>query len=318
LLAAPERLGELVVLAGPSGERNPGIMRMRAGQAEVDPFRWPKSDDAAVAYLPGRWLAGSHHPRARELSVWRSGDAEAQLIGKGEELRVVAARCGDKSCGLLVERLGDHAGSLLFQGGATEEPERWRRIELTRADDGPLRPFDLVQIEQDPASPSPSAVVVLGDDRRQRFFRVSSAEPQPVAHIDTPFGAVAAAMAGEHPAVLSRAGVPNDCSAEAGGAVVAIAADRVRLRALAPAVHGALRPIDGGLVALWQAPKSCGAAQGVLHGSVIARGRSLGPVSVIADADEFAVAAKGDRVDLWLVDDGVVTFVSLRCTVPLK
>jgi hypothetical protein len=291
-----------LVVTGASDDAMVALMRMRPGMAEVAELRWPAKGNAALARGRDRWLV-AYHERS-ELALWRSGDAEGGVLARGETLEAVSARCDADRCAVLARRPPQPAvaaANLSFAGGLAEPASAWRRIELPFPDATPLTVLS--------ADPDPVVAVEAGG----RLRIVAGAAAREMTGFDSNERAVAVTAARGRVSAL-YGGPAGACSPESGGATVrSEGADPIRLMGPVPATDGVLLPVGNGLLALWRAPRSCRGGQLVMFGAFLMAGRPVGPVAVMGDADEHAVAANGDRVDLWLVDDGAVTYVPFRC-----
>jgi hypothetical protein len=100
--------------------------------------------------------------------------------------------------------------------------------------------------------------------------------------------------------------------------LLAEGAEPLHLTAPAAPVRASIAALGhgGSALVLWLGPRRCGGRQRVLHASVIANGKPVGPVTRMGDADDYALAVRGADADLWLLDDGVVTYLPMRCEPP--
>jgi hypothetical protein len=308
LHAAPDLLGELFVESGPLGRANAGVLRMELGQAESTP--WPTLDGAAGALAMGPpWMRVGTRGEAGVSWVQRGPNATAETLTQGERLRVADARCTDGHCAVL---LGGAApgesggGTVAFVGAATEAVGQWRRIELSTSVLG-RRHATIARVEAD------AAVIALDVDRRVEWQRVGKDAPRTLVGVEADGPVVASALGADDTAWLATP-LADAAAPSRGG--IRLRNDRhpgLELHAPTPPTRGWIHALPFGAVVWWLGPRATGGAQQLLHGVMITGGRSAGPIAIVAEADDVAFAAHGDRIDVWVTDDGTITYGRLRC-----
>lgn len=346
IASEPRTTGRVLVAEGAShvvGERKPahpalalkrwsadaaGLMTMQHGPGEVTAMPWGSGERPRIAHAgERRWLALLEVDRPegrRELHLWRDGDGTR--IGEAEALSPASLRCRRGWCAILtapVDATGTPtatSGASLWLGPATEPIHGWRRVEL-EAD--AAKPFEVSGLSVTEKGVVAHATLV--DDLRAHVFAVDEKGARPVASPLAPHGLVATAVATE-PVVVAFAGPtgPRRCDASGGGVNVTVGdGEAIQLRSALPAERGDAHAIDGGMLVTWLAPARCDGPRRVLHAAILdERGRPAAPVTVVGEAESYAVAARGSDVDLWLRrpggltgpgDMGTVLYLRARC-----
>jgi hypothetical protein len=163
-------------------------------------------------------------------------------------------------------------------------------------------------------------VVALAEKGDCVFFRIDATGAREGDRIPAPHGVLDVLAAPGATAMLH--GLPMNeqgCVArEAGGAEAVVrfaqAAGAAEVKAPAPPLRGALRRLSRGALATWIAPLGCGAERRAVYGVRLDEaGQPAGPVIPVGDAERYAVASRGDDVDLWLQQGTSVTWMRLRC-----
>ncbi|HHH29362.1 MAG TPA: hypothetical protein ENK57_13595 [Polyangiaceae bacterium] len=349
IASEPRTTGRLLVAEGAShvvGERRPahpalalkrwsadasGLMTMRHGRAEVVAAPWGSGAAPAIAHAGDeRWLALLEVDREAgptELRLWSEG--KPTRLGDAEALSPASLRCRRGWCAMLtpvVDATGtptSASGASLWLGRATEPVHGWPRTTL---DAEGTKPFEVTGLTVTDRGAVAHATIV--DDLRARVFAVDEHGPQVVATPLAPHGVVATALARE-PVVVAFAGPsgPRRCEAAGGGVNVTVGdGEAIQLRSALPAERGAAHAVDGGVLVTWLAPARCDGPRRVLHAVLLNdEGRPAAPVTVVGEAESYAVAARGSDVDLWLRrpggltgpgDMGTVLYLRARCPLP--
>jgi hypothetical protein len=304
-----------------------GRMIMGHGAAEVVPMPWSPRPSPVVARAEDGWLvlADRQTDRGEELGLWHAGNWER--LGDANALRPASLRCRGRWCAMLTPALNatgvptGRAGATVWLGRAAEPVLSWQRHSIALAE---ARPFAIAGIALDEGEPVATAALV--DDLRVRFVAVGAAEPQVIAEPALPHGALAVTEAGSVVAVGYAGPAGNDrCDPVAGGVLVAVGTQPpVQLRSALRADRGAAHAIEGGVLVTWLAPARCDGPRRVLHAVVVDdKGRPAAPVTVVGEAEGYAVATDGRDVDIWIrspggfngpADMGTIVLLRARCT----
>ena len=307
------------------------MMTMRHGPGDVVSAAWGSDERPRIAHAGDeRWLALLEVDRSgeRELRLWRGDAARGQTerIGAASALSPASLQCRRGWCAMLtapVDATGTPTaatGASLWLGRAAEPVDGWRRVEL-EAD--ATKPFEVTGLTV--ADDGVVAHATLVDDLRARVFAVDEGGTRSVATPLAPHGVVATTLA-RAPVVVTFAGPsgPRRCDASGGGVNVSIGdGEAIQLRSALPAERGHAHAIEGGVLVTWLAPARCDGPRRVLHAAVLDHeGRPAAPVTVVGEAESYAVAAHGSDVDVWLRrpggltgpgDMGTVLYLRARC-----
>jgi hypothetical protein len=290
------------------------------GGASHDPVALPWTEAAAMPPIArseaGRWLAAYTEPGEREnasrVLLFREGRAE--VVAEGDRLEATDLSCGPSRCALVTTRAGTvaAAGADLWIGKADDPIGAWRRVEIVpAAGDSDAHPAAIARVD-----PAPVAVMIEGGELG--FFQAEeTGGPREIGRVPAPYGMLDAAMLGDKPVALVYGNTVNDegCAREGGKMrFERPGKEAASLRAHAPPVAGALRPLERGAIAAYLAPMGCGLERKVVYAVVLdGEGTPISSPMPVADASSFAVAVKGEEVDLFVQLEGEVTWVRAIC-----
>ena len=262
----------------------------------------------------GRWLITGRRNASLVLS---RGDVSDEITHSGA---AVDLQCLQGRCSLLAAR--DHrdkarGGADLWQGRSADPISAWSHSTLDAPRNRTWTPVAVAALDAIPT-------VAVQDDLQVTLWRApAGGAAQRVAGLRAPYGTFDVQRvtwkrdAPPRWTAATRTAVPRRCSSEAGGVnIVSVGAPTTRLRSAAPAVRSTLRPLEVGALALWLAPTNCGASHQLLYGAVLGSGGvAVAPVAALADTEDYAIASRGNDVDLWLRSARSLTWVRLRCDV---
>ncbi len=325
-IAPRQGLGALVVAdvggSPPELTAVAGVL-LEAGGASHDPAALPWSEAAAMPPIArseaGKWLAAFTEPGEREhaLRVLLFREGKAELIAEGDRLEATDLSCGASRCALLTTRAGTvaSAGAELWIGKADEPVGAWKRVEIVpAAGESDAHPVAIARVD-----PTPVAVLLEGGELA--FWGAEEAGgAREIGRVPAPYGMIDAAMTGEQPVALVYGNTVNDegCAQEGGKMrFERPGKEAAMLRAHAPPVAGAIRPLERGAIAAYLAPMGCGLERKVVYAVLLdAEGKPISREMPVADASSFAMAVKGGEVDLFVQQEDEGTWVRASCQVP--
>lgn len=310
-VAAPDLLGELMVRNGPQQHETMGRMRMALGQADVIAWAIP-ANSSHVAAMGSPWmLVGSTLDRT---AVWlqRAPGTAHETLTRGEGLEVAASRCQDAHCAVLVRSAEAQDGGrehTVYLGDANEATGQWRRVELSKGVVS-TRLASIDRVESD------SAVVALDVGGGVEWRRIGREASRVVATLALNEAPLASAFGPDDTAWVAATPSRGPDGLDNGGLRIASSRSAaVELRAPTKATRVTLHPVGTAAVVWWLAPRASGGEQRLLHAAVVSGGRAVGPIAIAAEADDVAFSAHGERIDVWVQDDGSVTYAQVRCVV---
>jgi hypothetical protein len=344
LTSEPHSLGRILVAEGANhtvGEKRPahpalalkrwepdasGLMAMRHGPTGVTPIPWPATKPPILARAGDRWLALLERADTPRASLWLWREGQAERLGDADALGPASLRCLGESCAILtrpVDATGTPTGTdgaSLWLGKANGSVHGWQRHPI---DVKGASPFGMTGLTTTDGEVTVHATLV--DDLRARVVEVTAEGSRVVVTPLAPHGVVATTLAAE-PVVVGFAGPrgPRRCDAAGGGVLVTVGnREAVHLRSALVAERGDVHAIEGGALVTWLAPARCDGPRRVLHATIVDdEGQPMAPVTVVGEAEDYAVATKGSDVDLWLrrsggvtgpSDMGTVTYLRARC-----
>jgi hypothetical protein len=325
-VAPAQGLGALVVAdVGGSPPELTGVagLLLDPGGASREPVALPWTEAAAMPPIAqsaaGRWLAAYTEPGEREnaLRVLLFREGKAEVVSEGDRLEAIDLACGASRCALLTTRAGTvaAAGADLWIGKADEPIGGWKRVEIVpAAGESDAHPVRIARVD-----PVPIAVLIEGGELA--FWQAEEGGgPREIGRVTAPFGMLDAAVLGEAPVALVYGNTVNEegCAQEGGkmrferpGKEAAL------LRAHAPPTAGVVRALGRGAVAAYLAPLGCGVERKVVYAVMLdAEGKPVGNPMPVADASSFAVAVRGEEVELFVQLEEEVTWVRAGCQVP--
>ena len=339
-VAEPRTLGALIIAdSAGSPPRLTGVAALTLepeGQSH-DPVTLPWFEPAVLprfARSGGRWLASLDRPGAAgsaRLALW-SGGAVAPL-GEGDGFEAADLACAGARCALLTSRLARVAqpGATVWLGSPDEPANRWRPIELVpAAADSDARPLRLTSIPippsieraRDDGGPASDEHVTaaLVEKSDVVLFEVTGSSARETARLPAPHGALdAIALPGAAAMAFTSALDDDGCARDGRPGIRFVREGKppIDFPSPAPPQRGVLRRLARGALALWIVPLGCRAPRRIVYGLVLdADGAPVGRPIPIGDAAGFAVAARGDDVDLYLQDASAVTWVRMACSAP--
>ncbi|MDI1448651.1 hypothetical protein [Polyangium sp. 6x1] len=335
-VAAPRGLGVLVVADADEKETPPrlvgvgGLVLDAEGESKgATPLPW--LDAEAMPRLArtdaGAWLAAYGEQSDEKLSrVFVHQGDHATPIGEGDRFDAIDLACGSSRCALLTTRLGNvaAAGADLWVGSPNEPASSWKRTEIVPdAPDSDARPSCLARIEAPPPGTDASAgggvVATLLEGQELVFWDVADGAARSLGRVPAPFGIVDATVAARPIALVYGAAIDDEGCAKEGGKLrfERVGKEAAEVRAHAPPVSGALRPLERGVLAAYLAPLGCGVARKVAYAVVLdGEGTPISAPMPVADATSFAVAARGADVDMWIQMGDEVSWVRATCAAP--
>jgi len=327
-VASPTALGTLVVADADPAESPPRLlgvaaMTLSAEGASTGPVALPWLDAAAMPRLSrtsaGTWLAAYDEPGEGRLSrvlVYRG--EEAWPMGEGDRFDAVDLACGASACALLTTRLGTvaTAGAELFVGSPDEPVSSWKRTEIApAAAESDARPSCIARVES-----ASGVVATLLEGGELVFWEANAgAEAREMGRMPAPFGMLDAIVTNQPIALVYGSAVDDEGCAQEGGKLRFERPQKgaIEIRSHAPPTSGALRALTRGVLATYLAPMGCDAPRKVVYAVVLdAEGAPISAPMPVADATSYAVAARGEEVDLWIQEGDEVTWVRASCAAP--
>jgi hypothetical protein len=295
-----------------------GLLTIHGDRASVDPAPWPEQGSVHVARAGADWLFafGDRPSGAGVDRVMVVRGERQELLAAGRGLVAIDLRCDVRWCAILVD--SPASGGTAWLGSVAEPAGAWQPLALPALAERPQHPLAVVRLPGADAEHPTGVVVAVADDVRLRFYALRvDRPPQEQSSLSAPHG-VLAVSGGPRPAALVRAGDPgrDGCAATGAGALVARPErEAVALPGALPPTRGALHPIgDGAYLATWLAPDGCASARLLLFAAMVrADGTPAAPVTAVGDAADYAVAARGEDVDLWIAADRTVSYLPLDC-----
>jgi len=202
-------------------------------------------------------------------------------------------------------------------GRADEPLHSWERFDVA-TDQPQVVPLGVASIDT-VGEDDWQVTASLRDELRVRYYRLGRGKPPELQAVVGAPARVLDATARPGPMALTapRIDPAAPCAPDAGGVTLATPEGEERLRSALPAQRGVLRTLTHGVLALWSAPSRCDGREQTIYGAVLRpTGPPVAPVTPLAEGDDYAVAATGDQVDLWVVRDRTVTWVRARCPLP--
>ncbi|MDI1481136.1 hypothetical protein [Polyangium sp. y55x31] len=335
-VAAPRATGVLVVADADEKETPPrlvgvaGLVLDAEGESKgATPLPW--LDAEAMPRLArtdaGAWLAAYSEQGEDKLSrVFVHQGDHATPLGEGDRFDALDLACGASRCALLTTRLGNvaTAGAELWIGAPNEPASSWKRTELVPdTPESDARPSCLARIEAPAGSDAGaggSVVAALLEGQELVFWEASDGgAPRSIGRVPAPFGIVDATVAAGPIALVYGASIDEEGCAKEGGKLrfERVGKEAAEVRAHAPPISGALRPLERGVLATYLAPLGCGVARKVAYAVVLdAEGTPISTPMPVADATSFAVAARGADVDMWIQMGDEVSWVRATCAAP--
>jgi hypothetical protein len=348
-LAEPHTLGALIVgeaSGTPIRLTAAGIITLDPEGVSHDPVRVPWLVAGALprfARAQTTWVAGVDRGPSvtggpTRLAVWR-GDVTEDL-GEGDEFETIDMACGDDRCALLTSRptAVHKPGAQIWFGRPNETVSAWKSVALepTRQGDlsdahgvGIARAFARSDAKADAGVASPPVVAAVSEIGEVVFLGVSDAGAvDELARLPTPNGVIDAIALPTPMALVYASAIDDEGCAPEGGKLELVRAGlpSVPLQAPTPPNLGSIRRLAKGYFASWMAPLRCHEPRRVVFGVVLDEsGKPISEVMAIGDAaapagsklpPTYAVASSGADVDLWIQNEGSVTWIRARCSPP--
>jgi len=336
-VAAPRGTGALVVADADEKESPPrlvgvaGVVLDAEGESK-QPTGVPWLDADAMPRLArtdaGAWIAAYAEQGEDKLArvLVHQGD-HATPMGEGDRFDAIDLACGATRCALLTTRLGNvaAAGAEVWVGAPNEPASTWKRTEIVPdTAESDARPSCIARLESAPAAEDAGAgggvVVALVEGQELVFWEVpDGGAARSLGRVPAPFGIVDATVAAGPIALVYGAAIDDEGCAKEGGKLrfERIGKEAAEVRAHAPPIMGALRPLERGVLAAYLAPLGCGSPRKVAYAVVLdAEGVPVSAPMPVADATSFAVAARGSDVDMWIQQEDEVTWVRAACAAP--
>ncbi|MEZ4440905.1 MAG: hypothetical protein R3B72_17540 [Polyangiaceae bacterium] len=287
-----------------------GVMTMAHGRASVVPSAWVDPDEPGQVARSGEaWLLLVDDGE----TAWLQRGDRRERLGATSALTPRRLGCDDQRCALVTPRLDDMGhpagGGATVRVGVGDRPlPSWRQRAIGDADSRALAAW--------------GSTVAVASAQETLILAVDD-EPRVVARLPSRYGALAASPRPLF--VAARAADPEGtrCRPEAGGLVLVGPDREVHLRSAMPAERADITPLEGGALVTWLAPARCDGPRQTLHAVVVkGDGTPIAPVTKVDSAEDYAVAAEGERVDLWIrrpggmggpQDMGAVHYLRARC-----
>jgi hypothetical protein len=281
-----------------------------------DPVRLPWFEPGVLPRLArsgARWLAALDHAGAgaSRVLLWRGGEVE--VVGEGDGFEAADLACTPARCALLTTRASKVAapGATVWIGSPDEPAAQWKPIEITPAsNDSDARPLGVAAIDD-------ARAVAALVEKGAVVLHAAETPPREIARLPAPHGAIDALAQPAPMAMAFTSAVDDDGCARDGKPgirFVRAGAPPVDFPLPAPPMRGYLRRLAHGAIAVWIAPLGCRVARKVAYAVLLDEGGApVGSPISVGDASGFAIATRGDDVDVWLQDATSVTWVRAAC-----
>jgi hypothetical protein len=318
-VAEPRTLGALIVAdakdAGAKQLAGVGALALNPEGISMDPREIPWTDPGLLPRLArsgSRWVAAID--QRGSVILWRSGQSEQ--LGRGDGFEAVDLACGEDRCALVTTRPLKVAapGAAVWIGSAADPASLWQKVEiLPGAGDTDARPFGVASFE----AASGRATIATLERGEIAMHAVEGARAREVARLSMPHGALDAIALPKAVAIASSTAVDDaGCARDGrpGVHIVREGAAPVDLPMPAPPTRASIRALARGAIATWIAPVGCRVARRAVYAIVLdEQGAPSGSVVPVGDADGYAIATRGDEVDIWLAHGAEVTWTRARC-----
>jgi hypothetical protein len=297
-----------------------GVMTMSHGPTAVEPVAWSDSGATVVARAESEWLVLARSGSAQYL--WRQSKGTSERVPTARA-DAVDLRCRGARCAILAPSPESPSAAVVWLGAADTPLDRWDLSAVEPACGATpcaaARPLGIARLDE--RDGELAAVVAIADELRIHFLEAWPGKAaRPLAALSAPNSVLDTTATPVPAALLSvqwfgKSEPSARCQGEDGGAwVVWSQQSPVRLRAPVAAQEGTLTKLPGGWLALWLAPVRCGALTRMLYAALLRDDGSLfGPVTAMAAAERYALAAVAGRIDLWIVHDDTVSWARVAC-----
>lgn len=313
-------------LAVASGDAAPEQITVTRGLLSLDPDAKKESRDVpwlhvasppVLAATSRGWIALLEEPDAFSplvrMWLWREG-GKLQVVGEGDRLEVVDARCEATTCALLSTRMAAVAtrGATLWLGDP-QDASKMKRVEVPAESvpEGavPLRIAGWNGVEATIAFESPQSLT---------FLRAGEGGLHSVGSVPRTGPVLDVAATKDSCLVAMAIGEADDEGCVGEGAKVSIASTSgeptlIPTRGLPDS--GYARRLGDGTFVTWIGPPNCKAPERkVIHGVVLdAAAKPRSSAMAMSDANGHAVTTQGNEVHLWLRDPLGVTWLRAVC-----
>lgn len=281
-----------------------GLLKMRRGTSPVIDSITTKSPHVLFSKNAKHWLFATQHNGTIQLR-----DGKSQSSWPGDEL--LDLRCEpDLGCALLSRKGGQLQTQL---AGSEQRPIQWPRPQAIPDSNG-AKPLGIVQLKRAKrASPDVRVAVQQGHElidlsiaasgRLASHRRGTLKRKQHVHAIGPEWTLVGP--------------TPSTASCGTGAAELRLMhSDGSQYRLQSPTVPQQAQIVNMGARAAvaWLAAPHCRSQARTVYAVVAKRGHGpVGPLSTVANAQTFRMAAHGQRLDLWLVEARQATYLRLDC-----
>jgi hypothetical protein len=319
-VSEPRWLGGLVIAdaqGSPPRLTAVAALTLDAEGPSRDPVALPWLEASALprlARVGARWIAAVDRGAGvgAEVLLWRGGALDRLGAGDGFEAADLACSA-EGACALLTTRPLRVAapGATLWTGSPDEPAVRWKAVEiLPEGEGGEARPLAIAALEGGPVA----ALVEKGE------IVFHAADGHVLGRLPAGHGALDA-IALPRLAALTLAGpVDEDGCAREGRLAVRLVregAPPVEFGVAAAPTQVAFRRLARGALLAWRGPIGCRRPEQSVQAVLLdPEGAPRGAPVPVGDAETFAVAARGEDVDLWMGDPGAVTWLRARCAPP--
>jgi hypothetical protein len=311
--------GALALVRRDEGGVSAGGLATSLGETEPKIRALPRSDrDPILAMSEASTLVAWTRPAAsgdspsatamRELALLDLDATTAVRLAEGDGLVVADLRCAPWGCGILTSREGRVRGSGAEVFARPAGSASWLRVTLETAGQESGDPIALSVGRTGPGEDTDagadgaaiSALVTEGAETLS--FRVPlHGAPEVAARLPTPYGVVAA-LAGPAPAVLAHASPPSSEGCMPGEGLDWIhAGGAARWPAPIAPESASVDPLERGSLVTYLTQLRCDQPRRVLYAALIDDGGApLTPPIPVSDAAAYAIASRGNAVELWI------------------
>jgi hypothetical protein len=318
-IATESGLGELAIAVSEAAGRARVIARglFRKGAPIGKDLPWEELRAPPRVAETGRgWLGifvehsgGS----SRTARIWHEDGGTAPLV-TGDQLTIADVQCRGERCAVLTSlaRTNLAPGASLFLGRASEPSSRWSRLDVEAPADQAFQPSSVVSLSAD----GTRGTVALQTPTSVALWEFSDGRVALRGEHAAPFGTYDVLAAPEPLVIGPGARVDVPCTQDAFPLKVApFGKPAATIDGQAAPQSLMARPLARGALLVWLAPVSCrNKARKIVYALVVtATGEARGAPMAVADASGFAVAARGDRVSLWLRTERGLSWLRARC-----
>lgn len=301
LLPSSAHAGELLVVSNPADRCLVTALTMSSGLAPAEPWQSAPKLVSPIAFGETVMVVGGV-PDGRRIKLLRGPRVPSEELAHGDGLAVLAA--GSSPTGAAVVVRNGEGRITVFTGAPNLPSERWEQVHLDLSDAG-RRVAKVHEVGAD------GALLALDHGNEVEWLRVRPGSAQPFATLPLGGDVLDVVLEGRRPAMLAP--VLGAADGEGGARLERLGAAPVTLRGSMRARRGWLAPLDGGLFAVWTTGAS-DAGPGSVHAAFVTDEGVVGPIAMVGRATAVVLSARGERVDLWLRERGIVRYAAAECS----